>query len=32
VNSWDMYDDTYMVVWYDYADYDHVICKVVQPE
>jgi len=29
--SWDMYDDGYMVAWYKYVDYDHLICHVVQP-
>jgi hypothetical protein len=32
VNSLDMYDDSYMVVWYEYADYDHEICQVVRSE
>jgi hypothetical protein len=32
VNSLDMYDDSYMDIWYEYADYDYVIYQVVRPE
>jgi hypothetical protein len=30
VYSWNIYDDSYMVVWYEYADYDHLICYEVR--
>ena len=32
IYSWDMYDDGYMVAWYEYANYDHLICQVIRPE